>query len=86
VSLRGRYMRPASFCARSRYRHVRAACAPLSWIKAPAPDKREAEIFIDSHMVHAQSQEWYILDGADLESEFGSELGGRPLDGLGDTG
>jgi uncharacterized protein YjbI with pentapeptide repeats len=40
----------------------------------PLDEKREASIFIRSHLVHAQNQDWYILNIDDVKSDYGEQL------------
>ncbi|SHM02948.1 pentapeptide repeat-containing protein [Myroides odoratimimus] len=37
-------------------------------------EQREIEIFINVYSVHAQNQEWYILNIEDVEREYGKEI------------
>ncbi|MDM1039228.1 hypothetical protein HX057_02840 [Myroides odoratimimus] len=37
-------------------------------------EQREIEIFINVYSVHAQNQEWYILNIEDVEIEYGKEI------------
>ena len=48
-----------------------------------ASDRAEAQVFVNSHMVHAQHQDSYLLSCDDVKREVGAELGSRILDALG---
>jgi len=37
-------------------------------------EKKEAEIFSDVHLVHAKSQQWYIINREDMERNYGKEV------------
>ncbi len=45
-------------------------------------EKSEVEVFVNSHMVHAKGQDWYLLNGDDVRKEHGPELGSRILESL----
>lgn len=36
--------------------------------------KTEIEIFVNSYLIHAKNQEWYIINRNDLENEYGSSI------------
>lgn len=40
----------------------------------PEKDKKEANIFVSIYMVHAQKQEWYIINIEDIERDYGKDI------------
>lgn len=45
-------------------------------------DRQEAGVFVNSYMLHAQNQEWQLLNPDDIRSEYGRELGDRIIRAL----
>jgi hypothetical protein len=76
LPLVGNYRRYSSW--RTRLERVRELSK--DW---PSSDRAEAEAFVNSHMVHAQHQDSYLLNDEDLQGEVGVELGNRVLAALG---
>ena len=79
LPLAGNYRRYSSW--RSRLEHLRELSK--GW---PSSDRSEAEIFVRSHMVHAQGQDSYLVNCDDVKRGFGVDLGERIIDGLGQPG
>ncbi len=46
----------------------------------PELERKEADIFVYSYIVHAKDQDWFLLNCKDIEDEFGRDLTNKFID------
>lgn len=48
--------------------------------KWPSEERKEAEIFLNSYLIHAHNQYWFLINIDEIKNEFGSKLGSKIID------